>query len=338
MRRIRWGVLGTADIAKTRALPAMAGAPSATLAAIGSRDLARARAMADAFGAPRAHGSYEALLADPEVDALYVPLPNHLHLEWSVRALEAGKHVLCEKPLVLRSAEIAVLAAARERTGRHIEEAFSYRNHPQWAKIRELVDLGAIGEPLAVHATLAKQFHDPDDIRNNPDKGGGALYDLGSYTISACTQVYGRAPQRVIGALDRDPRYTIDRLSTAILDYGGRHATLSVSSQGGPNAWASHQQFTVLGSRGWLACDFPYAHGRPTACHVFVGDEASAGSMPTRTWTFEPVNQYALQFERFSRKLLGDDVPSWPVEDAATTLRIIEAIFASARDGLWKSP
>lgn len=338
MRKVRWGVLGTADIARARALPAMAGAPSATLAAIGSRELAKARAMADAFGAPRAHGSYEALLADPDVDALYIPLPNHLHLEWSVRAMEAGKHVLCEKPLVLRSAEIAALAAARDRTGRRIEEAFSYRNHPQWAKIGELIGEGAIGEPLAVHGTLAKQFHDPNDIRNNPDQGGGALYDLGSYTISACTLVYGRAPDRVIGALDIDPRFRIDRLSTAILDYGGRHATITVSSQGGPNAWASHQQFTVLGSRGWLGCDFPYAHGRPTACHVFVGDERSAGSLPTRTWTFEPVNQYALQFERFSRSVLGERVPSWPVEDASTTLRVIEALFASAREGRWKTP
>ena len=338
MRKVRWGVLGTADIARARALPAMAGAPSATLAAIGSRELAKARAMADAFGAPRAHGSYEALLADPDVDALYIPLPNHLHLEWSVRAMEAGKHVLCEKPLVLRSAEIAALAAARDRTGRRIEEAFSYRNHPQWAKIGELIGEGAIGEPLAVHGSLDKLFHYTNDIRYNPDQAPGALYDLGSYTISACTLVYGRAPDRVIGALDIDPRFRIDRLSTAILDYGGRHATITVSSQGGPNAWASHQQFTVLGSRGWLGCDFPYAHGRPTACHVFVGDERSAGSLPTRTWTFEPVNQYALQFERFSRSVLGERVPSWPVEDAATTLRVIEALFASAREGRWKTP
>ncbi len=338
MRTVRWGVLGTADIARARALPSIKDAPHATLAAIGSRDLGKARAMATEFGAPRAHGSYEALLADPEVDALYIPLPNHLHLEWSVRALEAGKHVLCEKPLVLASKEVAALAAARDRSGRHIEEAFSYRNHPQWATIREVLTSGAIGEPLAVHATLAKQFHDPNDIRNNPDKGGGALYDLGSYTISACALAFGRTPERVVGAIDRDPRFRVDRLTTAILDYGGRHATFSVSSQGGPNAWASHQQFTVLASRGWLACDFPYAHGRPTACRVHVGDEGSAGSIPTRSWTFEAVNQYALQFERFSRRLLGEDVPSWPVEDAQTTLRVIEAIFASAADGRWRAP
>ncbi len=225
-----------------------------------------------------------------------------------------------------------------DRSGRHIEEAFSYRNHPQWAKIAEILSTGEIGEPLAVHATLAKQFHDPNDIRNNPDKGGGALYDLGSYTISACSLVFGRSPERVIGRIDRDPRFRIDRLTTAILDYGGAHATISMSSQGGPNAWASHQQFTRLGSRGWLACDFPYAHGRPTNCHVHVGDEGSAGSIPTRSWTFEPANQYTFQFERFSRKLLGEDVQSWPVEDAATTLRIIEAIFASAGDGRWKTP
>ncbi len=338
MEKIRWGILGTAAIARTRALPALADAKAATLAAIGSRDLAKAQATAAEFGAARAHGTYEALLADPEVDALYVPLPNHLHLPWSIRALEAGKHVLCEKPLVLKAAEVTELVAARDASGCHIEEAFSYRNHPQWTQIRALLDEGAIGEPLAVHATLAKQFHDPNDIRNNPDKGGGALYDLGSYAISACTLVYGDAPKRVIGTLDRDPRFTIDRLSTAILDFGGRHATISVSSQGGPNAWASHQQFTVLGSRGWLATDFPYAHGRPTPCHVFVGDEASAGSIPTRTYRFDPVNQYTLQFDRFSRLVRGEPVPSWPIEDAALTLRIIEALFASARDEQWRTP
>ena len=338
MEKVRWGILGTAAIARTRALPALAAAEHAVLAAVGSRDLVKARAVAAEFGAPHVHGSYEALLADPNVDALYIPLPNHLHLEWSVRGLEAGKHVLCEKPLVLKAAEVETLVAARERTGRHIEEAFSYRNHPQWGKIRELLDDGAIGEPLAVHATLAKQFHDPDDIRNNPDQGGGALYDLGSYAISACTLVYGGAPQRVIGTLDRDPRFRIDRLSTAILDFGGRYATISVSSQGGPNAWASHQQFTVLGSRGWLACDFPYAHGRPTTCRVLVGDEASAGSMPTRTFAFEPVNQYTLQFDRFSRYVRGERVPSWPIEDAALTLRVIEALFASARNDQWMRP
>jgi predicted dehydrogenase len=338
MTTVRWGVLGTAAIATTRFLPAAAEARAARIVAIASRDLAKAESVARRFGAPRAHGSYAALLADPEVDAVYVPLPNHLHVEWSVRALEAGKHVLCEKPLCLTAQEVKTLIAARDRTGRHIEEAFSYRNHPQWTRIAEVLASGAIGVPHAVQCTMAKQFHDPDDIRNDPDRGGGALYDLGSYAISGCSLVFPRLPQRVIATLQRDPRYRIDRLDTAILDYGDAHASLTVASQSGPSAWASHQQFSVLGSEGWLRCDFPFAHGRPAECRVTIGDNGSHGSVPTREWTFAPVNQYALQTERFSRFLRGEDVPNWPIEDSLRTLAIIEALFRSAASGRWEAP
>jgi len=338
MAPVRWGVLGTAEIARTRFLPAAKDAAAARLVAVASRDPAKAQATARAFGVPRAHGSYEALLADPEVDAVYVPLPNHLHLEWSVRALEAGKHVLCEKPLCLTAAEVERLIAARERTGRHVEEAFSYRNHLQWTRIAEVLASGAIGVPHAVQCTLAKQFHDPADIRNDPDKGGGGLYDLGSYAISACSLVFPRLPRRVIAVLERDPRFGTDRLSTAILDYGDAHASFTVATQCGPSAWASHQQFSVLGSEGWLRCDFPFAHGRPTACRVMVGDASSYGSVATAEWNFDPVNQYTLQTERFSRFVRGEAVPGWPIEDALRTLRIVEALVRSAAADSWQAP
>jgi len=337
MNPVRWGVLGVAAIATGRFIPAMKGARGAELVAIASRGADRAREAAREFGIPRHYGSYDALLADPDIDAVYIPLPNHLHLEWSVRALDAGKHVLCEKPLCLAAGDVVALQAARDRSGRHVEEAFSYRNHPQWAKIDELLASGAIGAPLAVQCTMAKQFFDPADIRNNPDLGGGALYDLGSYTISACTAVFRRAPVRVIAALDRDPVFRIDRLSTALLDYGGRHASLTVSSQGGPSGWGSHQQFSVLGANGWLRCDFPFAHGRPSPCHVHVGDHTSVGNCETASYAFEAVNQYTLQVERFSRYLSGEPAPSWPIEDSLITLRIIEALFASAQSGRWES-
>ncbi len=336
MTPVRWGVLGIAAIATSRFIPAMAQAPAARLVAVASRDADKAKAVARQFGVPRCYGSYDELLRDPDVEALYVPLPNHLHLEWSVRALEAGKHVLCEKPLCLTAADVVTLKTARERSGRHIEEAFSYRNHPQWTRIRELLASGAIGTVRAVQCTLAKQFLDPNDIRNDPEQGGGALYDLGSYAISACTAAFGRAPVRVVAALDRDPAFGIDRLSTALLDYGDGHASFTVATQGGPSDWATHQQFSILGSNGWLRCDFPYAHARPTPSHVYVGDHTSHGAVETTTYGFEPVNQYTLQVERFSRFLRGDAVPSWPIEDSLLTLRVIEALFASARDGRWQ--
>lgn len=334
---IRWGVLGAAAIATGRTMPALQAAPSASLLALASRDPTKGRKVADEFGIARLHASYDALLADPEIDAVYVPLPNQLHFEWALRALQAGKHVLCEKPLCISAEQVVQLCAERDRSGKHIEEGFAFRNHPQWTRLDEILAAGTIGEVRAVHITLAKQFLDPADVRNDPAAGGGALYDLGSYAVSACNLVFKRPPGRVVAALDHDPAFGIDRLSSALLDYGGRHAAFTVGTQAGSNAWGTHQQFSVLGSQGWLRMNFAFAHARPTACQLEVGDASSVGSFPTATYTFEPVNHYLLQVERFSRLLLGDKVPSWPIEDALDTLRTIEALFASGRQGGWQT-
>lgn len=335
-KTIRWGVLGAAAIAVGRTMPAIHEAPSATLAALASRDPAKARATAQALGVPKVHAGYDDLLADPDVDAVYVPLPNQLHFEWSVRALEAGKHVLCEKPLCLTAAQVQQLCAVRDRTGKHIEEGFAFRNHAQWSKFDQLLAEGAIGPVRAAHVTLAKQFLDPKDVRNDPAAGGGGLYDLGSYAVSTCNLVFRRAPKRVVAALEYDPVFGIDRLSSALLDYGDCHAALTVATQAGPAAWGSHQQLSVLGGTGWMRFDFPCAHARPTACHIALGDATSVGYFPSRTYSFEPVNQYTLQIERFSRLLLGENVPHWPIEDALGTLRTLEALFASSRSGGWE--
>src|SRR4051812_6610328 len=161
MQRVGWGVIGTAMIARTRTIPAMKSAPHATLVGLASRGADKARQAADELGVPRSYGSYEELLADPDITAVYIPLPNHLHLEWATRALEAGKHVLCEKPLCLSTAEISELRAVRDRTGLQVEEAFVYRSHPQWRKLRELLDSGLIGQVRGAQATIALQFLDP---------------------------------------------------------------------------------------------------------------------------------------------------------------------------------
>jgi predicted dehydrogenase len=335
-QQVKWGVLGAASIAVQRMMPAIGEAPSATLHALASRDAGKAREVAAKFAAPRAYGGYDQLLADPEVDAVYIPLPNQLHFEWSLRALEAGKHVLCEKPLCLTSRDVERLCTARDGAGKHIEEGFGYRNHAQWAKLHDLIAADAIGPVRAAHAVLAKQFLDPADVRNNPAAGGGALYDLGSYAINALNLVHGRAPLRVSALTEIDPRFGIDRLTSALLDYGDAHASLTVASQAGPSAWATHQQLTVLGTRGWLRLNFPFAQARPIACFIEVGDEQSVGAVPTTVHEFPPANQYALQVERFSRRVLGAKVPAWPIEDALATLRTIEAAFASARDGACK--
>jgi predicted dehydrogenase len=335
MAVVRWGILGTANIAVERLIPAMMAAPSARPWAIASRDVERARDAATKFGIERSYGGYEDLLADPSVDAVYIPLPNQLHLEWSKRALEAGKAVLCEKPLCLSANDVRELIDARGSTDGLIEEALVFRNHPQWTMIEDILRAGRIGRPLAVQGTMAKQFLDPNDIRNNPSLGGGATYDLGPYMIGACNLVFGRPPERVVASLDRDPAFGIDRLATALLDYGDAQASFTASSQGGTAAWATHQQFSVLGSSGWLRATFPYAQARPTACRLELGDDTSVGALPTEVFEFEAVNQYELQIERFSRLLSGAPERSWPIEDALITLKTIEGIFESAATRQW---
>jgi predicted dehydrogenase len=337
MTKIRWGMLGAANIARTRVLPAMALAPSVELTAVASRTLSAATALCAEFGIERPYGSYEELLADPDIDAVYLPLPNQLHAQWSIRAMEAGKHVLCEKPLCLTPAEIERVREVRDRTGRHIEEAYVYRNHPQWSAVDDVLAAGTIGEVRSAHLTMAMSFLDPNDIRNSPELGGGSLYDMGGYVISACRMIFGREPDRVVAAIDRDPATGVDRLSTAIFDYGGAHAAITVSIRSGPAGRGSHQLLSVLGSTGWLRLDYPLAHAMPTDCHLLIGDDTSYGGVPTSTVTFEPVNQYTLQAERFSRYLLGEPVRCWPIEDALSTLRIIEALFRSAETGGWAS-
>ena len=332
---IRWGVLGGANIAIERTIPAIAQTKVAECVAIASRDETRAQAIAAELGISRAYGSYDALLGDADVDAVYIPLPNQLHLEWSERALMAGKAVLCEKPLCLSAQDVRTLIAARGASSGLIEEALVFRNHPQWEFIEEILASRRIGQPVAVQGTIAKQFLDPADIRNQPGLGGGATYDLGTYVIAACNLVFGRPPLRVCGTMDIDPGFGVDRLVTAMLDYGEAHASFTASSQGGTAAWATHQQFSILGSSGWLRANFPYAQARPTECAVEVGDLTSVGAFATETREFPAVNQYALQIERFSRLVAGEDVRQWPIEDSLVTLQIIEALFRSARDKVW---
>jgi predicted dehydrogenase len=331
-RAVRWGVLGTANIAVERTIPALAQASGAECFAIASRDLARAQAVAEQFGVPRAYGTYAELLSNPDVDCVYIPLPNQLHVEWAGQALRAGKAVLCEKPLCLTADDVRKLIRCRDETVGLIEEALVFRSHPQWGLIADQLNAGSIGVPLAVQGTIAKQFLDPQDIRNQPGLGGGATYDLGVYVIAACNAVFRRAPTRVSAVMDLDRVFKVDRLVTATLDYGDAQASFVVSSQGGTSAWATHQHFSVLGSEGWMRADFPYAQARPAGCSVTIGDSSSVANFPTSTKIFEPVNQYRLQVERFSALFRQEPAPHWPIEDALLTLRIIEALFQSARE------
>ena len=333
--KTRWGVLGPGMIATERTIPAIVASPCAQLAAVASRDEARARLMAGAYEHCAAYGSYQQLLDDPRIDAVYISLPNHLHREWTIASLRASKPVLCEKPLSLAPDDIRAIIAARDATGLRVEEAFAYRNHPQWARISALIQTGAIGQIVGAHGMLAKQFLDPADIRNDPALGGGALHDLGSYAISSFNTIFGRSPQRVVATCEIDTMFGIDRLTSGILDYGNAQASFTVGTQSGTDGWGTHQSLSILGTDGWIRADFPYAHARPTPCSVFVGDKRSVGNLATTTIPFAPINQYAAQIERFSTLVQGQAAPDWPIEDALRTALIVDALQQSSASGGW---
>src|ERR1700722_8018458 len=230
-KKLRWGVLSTAAIGMKKVIPGMQRGELMSVDAIASRDLAKAREAAGALGIPTAYGSYEELLADPNIDAIYNPLPNHLHVPWTIKAAEAGKHVLCEKPLSLTVAEAKTLLAVRDRTGVKIGEAFMIRSYPQWLRLREILKEGRIGELRSILGAFSYFNADPANIRNNADYGGGGLMDIGCYLIPASRYAFAQEPTRVVGLIDRDPQMHTDRLTSAILDFEGRQSIFTCSTQ-----------------------------------------------------------------------------------------------------------
>ncbi|MCP5155796.1 MAG: Gfo/Idh/MocA family oxidoreductase [Ectothiorhodospiraceae bacterium] len=332
-RPVVWGVLGVARIATERVIPGMQASPLCDVRAIASRDAARAAAAAHELGLARAHGSYEALLADPEIEAVYIPLPNHMHVEWSIRALEAGKHVLCEKPLAVEAREIAALVAARERTGLVCEEAFMVRDHPQWARVHALIDDGVIGEVTGLQGTYCYFGDDPADIRHQPEYGGGSLYDIGCYCTAVSRLVLRDEPRRALALLAMDPAFGVERTASAILQFPRAQASFFCSMRS-----ARYQMLQVMGTAGWLRVEVPYAHPPTLAARIVVGRGHEApGTEPTERITFEPVDQYRLQGERISRLVRGETARQWPLDDAVRNTRAIEAMHRSWRSGTWET-
>ena len=331
MRPIVWGVLGAARIALKRVIPAMHRSESCDVRAIASRDAGRAAAAAEAMGVPRSWGSYEALLADPEIEAVYIPLPNHLHVEWSIRALEAGKHVLCEKPLACSADEIPPLIEARDRTGLQIEEAVMVRDHPQWSRVRDLIDGGRIGALRNVQLSYSHFSDDPRDIRNQEALGGGSLLDVGSYCCAVARLIFGAEPLRAMALLDRDPRFGTDRFVTAALEFPGGHASFYCSSQS-----SRFQSVQIVGTTGWIRAEVPFAHPPDLPARLLIGSNVAPGTEPEETVRFEPVNQYRLQAERFGRQIRGTAASRWPLETGLANLRVLDAIRRSGETGRWE--
>ena len=302
--------------------------------AICSRDLAKAQEAASALGIRTAYGSYEELLADSAIDAIYNPLPNHMHVPWTIMAAEAGKHVLCEKPLSMTVAEAKTLLAVRERTGVKIGEAFMVRSHPQWMRLRELLDEGRIGELRSVLGFFSYFNINPANIRNKIDVGGGALMDIGCYMVHAARFGFAQEPTRVVTSIDRDPAMHTDRLTSAIMEFaGGGQAIFTCSTQLVP-----YQRLHFLGAKGRIELEVPVnaPPDRPTRLLIDSGSDLFGGGITTET--FPICDQYTLQGDAFSRSILdGTEVPV-PLEDAIRNMSVIEAIFRSASSGHWESP
>jgi predicted dehydrogenase len=333
MRKLRWGVLGAARIATVKVIPAMQRGDFTEITAIASRDGARAEQAALELGIPKAYGSYEEMLADPDIDAVYNPLPNHLHVSWSIRAAEAGKHVLCEKPIAMNALETRELIAARDRTGVTIGEAFMVQVHPQWERARELVRGGRIGKLCSIMGTFSYFNARPENIRNIPQFGGGALMDVGCYPIKTSRMIFGEEPRRVSAVMVRDPALGTDIVTSAILDYPSGQCVFICSTQLVPN-----QSVRIYGTEGLIDFEIPFnaVPGRVSRIRIDDGSDITGAAIQVEE--FAACDQYTLQGDRFSRAVLDHTPPPVPLEDSLHNMAAIDAVARAAETGRWEEP
>jgi len=310
-----------ANIALKKVIPAMQRGQNCEVLGIASRDRTRAETAAREASIPKAYGSYEELLADPEIEAIYNPLPNHLHVPWSIRAAEAGKHVLCEKPVAMSAAETLELIAARDRTGVVIGEAFMVQTHPQWTRLVELVRGGRIGELRSGVSSFCYYNRNRDNIRNVRAYGGGALMDIGCYPIVTSRFVFGSEPRRVSGLIDRDPDLHIDRLTSALLEFPTGHALFTCSTQ-----LSNYQRMLMLGTKGRIEVEIPFNAPPDQVTRILVDGAAVE---------FPVCDQYGLQGDAFSRAILDNTEVPTPLEESLANMAVIDAVFQSAATGHW---
>ncbi|RYF42842.1 MAG: Gfo/Idh/MocA family oxidoreductase [Comamonadaceae bacterium] len=332
MKKVTWGVLSTANIGLAKVIPAMQKGQWCDMRAIASRSPQQARAAADQLGIATAYGSYEELLEDPQIEAIYNPLPNHLHVPWTLKAAQAGKHVLCEKPFAMDARQAEQL---REVAGRvHIMEAFMVRFHPQWLRARELVrDREAFGELRTVQCFFSYFNREAGNIRNRTDAGGGALYDIGGYPIVAGRFLFEAEPLRALALVERDPGFGTDHTLSALLDFGGgRRLDFTVSTQSTP--W---QRVQAVGTRQRVEIEVPFNAPPGEATRIFIDDGAALGGASAAVETLPPCDQYSLQGDAFSRAVRGDLALPYGIDDAVCNMRATDALFRSERSGNWET-
>ncbi len=326
MKKVRWGVLGAAKIATTKVIPAMQLAEVCDVTAIASQSLEKARAAAEPLNIPKPYGDYAALLRDPDIDAVYIPLPNHLHVPWSIKALQANKHVLCEKPIALSAVEARELLETAERHPElKVMEAFMYRHHPQWQLARQLINEGKIGKLRTVHSFFSYYNVDPDNVRNQAGIGGGGLMDIGCYCISLARFLFGSEPRRVCGSIEYDPQFRTDRLATGILEFVGGTSTFTCGTQLAP-----FQRVNIYGTHGLVEIQIPFNAPPDRPCRIMHqhGNEMAEISL-------EICDQYTIQAELFSRAILDDTKVPTPLDDAVSNMKVITALFSSAEHAAW---
>ncbi len=331
-KKIRWGVLSTAKIGREKVIPAMQHSPTGTIQALASRDLARAKVVTEQLEIPKAYGSYEELLADPEIDAIYNPLPNHLHVPLTIQAARAGKHVLCEKPLALTAEEAKELMVVQQETSVLIVEAFMVRSHPQWQWVRERVQARDIGDLQAIQAAFSYFNDDPENVRNQSDIGGGGIYDIGCYPVVISRYLFNEEPDSVAAIVQRDPTFGTDRLASALLRFpSGGQASFICSTQLVP-----YQRVQVYGSKRRIEVEIPFNALVDHPSRVFMDDGKYPHDRFRVITDFPAVNQYTEQARDFEDRVLKGHIDSGPLRDAIANMKVIDALYRAGESGTWE--
>lgn len=320
--KLRWGVLGAAKIAVTKVIPAIQKSRYGIVTALATRDVESVIERTQGLGIGTFYGSYEELIEDPDIDAIYIPLPNHLHVPFTIKSAEAGKHVLCEKPIALNAREASQLIDVRDRTGVQILEAFMVRTNPVWLKAKELLDSGRIGKLRSVIGNFSYMNTDPDNVRNKPEWGGGGLMDVGCYLIMASRYYFGREPVNVSGFMQKDAAFGTDVLTSAILDFVDGQAVFSCGTKSVPA-----QLLHLEGTNGRIRFEIPFSPAPDSRSKLYIDDHIDLTFKSSEVIEFEAFDQYTLQADAFAESVFdGIELPM-TLEDSIANMKVIDSII-----------
>ena len=328
-KKLKWGVLSTAKIAREKVIPAMVNSDLYEVYGIASRNLDSAKETAKSLGIPKAYGSYDELINDPEIDVIYNPLPNDMHVPYTLKCIEAGKHVLCEKPLTLNNEEIDGLIAARDKFNVKVGEAFMVASNPQWLKARELVRSGYLGKIKAVQGFFSYFNDNKDNIRNIEAMGGGGVWDIGCYPVFTSRFVLDKEPGRLVSMLEFDPQFRTDKLGSVLIDFHEIQMTFTISTQ-----LTAYQRMLFFGEKKIMEIRIPFnaPSDQPNEIYIHEGDFSKANA---ERIVLPVSNQYTQQAIDFSKAVLEDKEVPVSLENAKSNALVLQAIFESASSEKW---